>query len=207
MIGILNIGLGNVQSVYNAVYENGYDPIFVSKPEELEQLTHFIMPGVGNFSAVMHSLEQLKLVPAIQALIARGVPTLGICLGMQLLATSGEEGGLCKGFDAIAAKVKAIPNSNNLRVPHVGWNEVKFTQEHPVFADIKDTRDFYFVHSYHMECLSGDNIIATTDYGSDLVCVAGNKNVIGVQFHPEKSQKNGMQLLENFCEWDGEFHA
>ena len=205
MIGILNIGLGNVQSVYNAIYENGYDPVFVNKPEELDKLSHFILPGVGNFNAVMARMQQLGFVDAIKALIARGTPTLGICLGMQLLASSGEEGGVTSGFDAINAKVTKIPNSSGLRVPHVGWNEVKFTQAHPVFEEIKDSRDFYFVHSYHMQCQQVDSVIATTEYGESLVCVAAHKNVIGVQFHPEKSQKNGMQLLENFCEWDGCF--
>lgn len=207
MIGILNIGLGNVQSVYNAIYENGYDPIFVSKPEELAELTHFILPGVGNFTAVMQRLHQLGFVDKIQELIDRGIPTLGICLGMQLLATKGEEGGITNGFNAIAANVQAIKAQQNLRVPHVGWNDVTIYQPHPVFAEIKDNRDFYFVHKYHMVCQQKEHIIATTDYGDNLVCIAANKNVIGVQFHPEKSQKNGMQLLENFCDWDGAFNA
>ncbi|MCW8833711.1 MAG: imidazole glycerol phosphate synthase subunit HisH [Colwellia sp.] len=205
MIGILNIGLGNVQSVYNAIYENGYDPVFINTPEQLADLSHFILPGVGNFNAVMKRLEQLGFVSAINDLIARGTPTLGICLGMQLLATTGVEGGEIKGLNAISAKVPAITPLQGLRVPHVGWNEVNFCQKHPVFEEIKDGRDFYFVHSYHVTCQHSKNVIATTDYGESLTCVIATKNVIGVQFHPEKSQKNGMQLLENFCEWDGCF--
>ncbi|WP_417668691.1 imidazole glycerol phosphate synthase subunit HisH [Pseudoalteromonas tetraodonis] len=203
MIGILNIGLGNVQSVYNAIYENGYDPIFVDKPEMLTDLSHFILPGVGNFKAVTQRLDQMGFLTAIDDLIERGTPTLGICLGMQLLATTGSEGGNINGLNAINANVSAMIPTENYRVPHVGWNEVHFTQAHPIFDQIKDKRDFYFVHSYHMECEDAANVIATINYGRDFVCAVANKNTIGVQFHPEKSQKNGMKLLENFCEWDG----
>ncbi|MBL4942743.1 MAG: imidazole glycerol phosphate synthase subunit HisH [Colwellia sp.] len=207
MIGILNIGLGNVQSVYNAIYENGYDPTFVKDPKTLANLSHFILPGVGNFNAVMLRLEQLGFVGAINSLIDNGTPTLGICLGMQLLATTGVEGGLSNGLNAMEGNVSAIAPKDDLRIPHVGWNDVNFCQSHPVFEEIKDGRDFYFVHSYQMNCHRSENIIATTEYGDSFVCVAANKNVIGVQFHPEKSQKNGMQLLENFCEWDGTFNG
>jgi imidazole glycerol-phosphate synthase subunit HisH len=203
MIGILKIGLGNVQSVYNAIYENGYDPIFVNEPEALTELSHFILPGVGNFNGVIQRLKQLGFVDAIENLIASGTPTLGICLGMQLLATTSVEGGISNGLNAINANVSAITPQKGFRVPHVGWNEVNICQAHPIFEEIKDGRDFYFVHSYHMTCQYSANVIATTDYGEKLTCVVANKNVVGVQFHPEKSQKNGMRLLENFCEWDG----
>lgn len=203
MIGILNIGLGNVQSVYNAIYENGFDPIFVDQPEMLIDLSHFILPGVGNYNAVTKKLNQLGFISAIDKLLARGTPTLGICLGMQLLATKGIEGGEINGLNAIKATVPKIKPKNNLRVPHVGWNEVNIKQTHPLFNEIKDQRDFYFVHSYHMKCSEPDNIIATTNYGDEFVCAVAKNNAVGVQFHPEKSQKNGMQLLENFCEWDG----
>ncbi|REL34813.1 imidazole glycerol phosphate synthase subunit HisH [Thalassotalea euphylliae] len=203
MIGILDIGLGNIQSVFNAVYENGYDPILVTEPSQLADITHFIMPGVGNFSAVSQQLETLGFTGAIKDFIASGNPTLGICLGMQLLATNSLEGGLSTGLEIISAQVKPINEITELPVPHVGWNEAKFTQQHPIFENIKDCRDFYFVHSYHMACDSSENILAITDYGEPLVCIVAKGNVVGVQFHPEKSQKNGMQLLENFCEWDG----
>ena len=122
---------------------------------------------------------------------------------MQLLATKGLEGGETNGLDVIPATVDKIDSTAGLRVPHVGWNEASFSQSHPVFEEIKDHRDFYFVHSYHMKCQDKANILATTNYGQELVCAVAKKNVVGVQFHPEKSQKNGMQLLENFCEWDG----
>ena len=204
MIGILNIGLGNVQSVYNAIYENGYDTIFINTPEELTSLTHLILPGVGNFSAVMSTLKTLNFVDAIQQFIAEGKPTLGICLGMQLLATSGREGGTTQGLGIIPATVEPIPTNAELRIPHVGWNEAAYSNHHPIFNQIKDQRDFYFVHSFHMNCEHNDDILATTQYGNPLVCAVAKNNVVGVQFHPEKSQKNGMQLLENFCEWDGQ---
>lgn len=204
MIGILNVGLGNIQSVYNAIYENGYDPVLVDSPEQLEELTHFVLPGVGNFSAVMSLLDQLGFIEPIKAYIDSGKPTLGICLGMQLLAAIGTEGGQSTGLGFIPAKVESLDKSLGFRIPHVGWNEVSFAQQHPIFEDIKDHRDFYFVHSFHMTCSEPQHVLATTDYCQGFVSVVGAKNVVGVQFHPEKSQKNGMQLLENFCEWDGQ---
>lgn len=203
MIGILNIGLGNIQSVYNAVYENGFDPVLVTQPEQLAELSHFILPGVGHFNAVSKKLEELGFSQAIQAFIAEGKPTLGICLGMQLLATNSVEGSLTSGLDIIPANILPIAELTDLPVPHVGWNEVALTQSHPVFDNIKDHRDFYFVHSYHMKCQNTEHVLATTDYGQQLICCVAKDNVVGVQFHPEKSQKNGMQLLENFCDWDG----
>lgn len=203
MIGILNIGSGNVQSVFNAIYENGYDPIFIHKPEELSELSHLILPGVGSFSTVIEKLSTLGFIEPIKHFINNGKPTLGICLGMQLLASLGYEGKKSAGLNIINGNVTAIPQDNQLRIPHVGWNNVNYQLPHPVFKNIKDQRDFYFVHSYHMQCQNTENIIATTDYGSQIVCAVGKKNALGVQFHPEKSQKNGMLLLENFCEWDG----
>lgn len=205
MIGILNIGLGNIQSVYNAIYENGYDPVLIDKPEQLEQLSHFILPGVGNFSAVSQQLQELGFVEAIKAFTEQGKPVLGICLGMQLLASNSCEGSSSTGLDIIKGSVLPIEEITELPVPHVGWNEVKFQQQHPIFDNIKDFRDFYFVHSYHFKCEHQNNVLASTDYGQTLTCIVAHNNVIGVQFHPEKSQKNGMQLLENFCEWDGQW--
>jgi len=163
-----------------------------------------ILPGVGNFNAVISGLHQLNFVDAIQNFIKENKPTLGICLGMQLLATTGQEGGTSQGLDSIPASIKKIETQAEFRIPHVGWNEVKYSNPHPIFDNIKDQRDFYFVHSYHMQCIDQKNIIATTNYGKQLVCAVANKNVVGVQFHPEKSQKNGMLLLENFCQWDGQ---
>ncbi|MCJ8320007.1 MAG: imidazole glycerol phosphate synthase subunit HisH [Colwellia sp.] len=204
MIGILNIGVGNVQSVYNAIYENGFDPVFVNSPDEIKDLSHLILPGVGNFSAVMANLNKLNFVNPIKNFSAENKPMLGICLGMQLLASYSEEGNKTSGLNIIPATVSKIDNTQQLRVPHVGWNEVNCTQKHPIFINIKDQRDFYFVHSYHMQCNNRENVIATTHYGTELTCAVAYKNVVGVQFHPEKSQKNGMQLLENFCNWDGQ---
>ncbi|REL30276.1 imidazole glycerol phosphate synthase subunit HisH [Thalassotalea euphylliae] len=207
MIGILDIGLGNIQSVYNAIYENGYDPVLVNQPEQLRELSHFIMPGVGNFSAVSQMLAKSGFDRAIKNLIAEGKPTLGICLGMQLLASFSREvvgdEKQAEGLDIIPAQVLPIADTVSLPVPHVGWNEAKIAQKHPIFENIKNLRDFYFVHSYHMQCQRSEHVLATTDYQHSLVCIVAKDNVVGVQFHPEKSQKNGMQLLENFCEWDG----
>jgi glutamine amidotransferase len=204
MIGILNIGLGNVQSVYNAIYESGFDPIFVESANTINDLTHLIMPGVGNFSAVMQQLDQGNYIEPIVEFANNKQPLLGICLGMQLLTTSSNEGGQCQGLNLIPASVDKIPAEENQRVPHVGWNTVSCQFEHPVFDNIKDNRDFYFVHSYHATCHNKKHSLAVTDYANSLTCAIARDNISGVQFHPEKSQKNGMQLLENFCDWDGQ---
>ena len=128
-------------------------------------------------------------------------PVLGICLGFQLLAEFSEEGNLA-GLGYIPGKVRRL-NKALLPVPHTGWNSVEQKSTHPLFKGIKNGRDFYFVHSYEMRVNQPEQILAATDYGGEVICGVGFENIVGVQFHPEKSQKNGLQLLENFCRWDG----
>lgn len=203
MIAILNAGLGNLRSVYNAVYENGFDPEYVDDPEVLEDYSHIIVPGVGNFAAVMDVLEKGGFVEPLKSHVREGKPLLGICLGMQLLTSFGEEGGQHEGLGFIEGNVKKIDVSNDLRLPHVGWNTVSFQQDHPVLEGIKPDRDFYFVHSYEMECVDQADVLGVTDYGKKITCAVARGSAVGMQFHPEKSQRNGMAILENFCDWDG----
>ncbi len=202
MIGILDIGMGNLRSVQNAVYQNGFDPIVVTDAENFDDLTHLILPGVGNFSAVMPGIECRKLKQPILDFVASGRPLLGTCLGMQLLMSFSEEGGTHAGLGLIAGKVKRL-SGEDLRVPHVGWNILNMTQPHPVFQGIKSGRDFYFVHSYSAICEDEADLFGITEYGGAVTAVVGRANVIGTQFHPEKSQVNGLRLIENFCRWDG----
>ena len=126
------------------------------------------------------------------------------CLGMQLMADYGEEGTGADGLCLIPGKVIKIPSENNLILPHMGWNTINFTTNHPIFKNVKNNIDCYFVHSYHFVPKDKKHILSKTHYGIDFASVIGNKNLIGFQFHPEKSQKNGLKLLENFCNWDGE---
>ena len=203
MIGILDNAMGNLRSVYNAVYQSGNDPVVVTRPEEFSELSHLIVPGVGHFQAAMARLREAGAAEAIRAFAADGRPVLGICLGMQLLAEHGSEGGESPGLGLIAGSVRPLPRDGQIRVPHVGWNTVRFRREHPATVGLKPERDFYFVHSFAMHCDDPGDVLAVTEYGEEFDCMVAHANVVGFQFHPEKSQANGMRLIENFCAWDG----
>lgn len=204
MIGILDLQLGNLRSVANSVYALGFDYQFIESASMLEDMTHLIIPGVGHFQAAMDYLHQSQLITAIQHFHASRRPILGICLGMQLLATVGYEGGETPGLGWIPGMVQRFVAQPKLKIPHVGWNTVHFQCAHPLFEEIKNQRDFYFVHSYHFVCAEVHAIGATTEYGTLFPSIVLHQHVAGVQFHPEKSQKNGLKLLENFCRWDGQ---
>ena len=202
MIGVLNIGMGNLRSVENAVYQLGFDPLVVEHQCGFDDLTHLILPGVGNFSAAMPEIDTRQLKQPILDFVASGRPLLGTCLGMQLLMGMSDEGGIHAGLGLIAGNVGRL-QGEGLRVQHVGWNILNLTQAHPIFLGIKKGRDFYFVHSYAAVCEQEKDVLASTEYGGPVTAVVGRANVVGVQFHPEKSQVNGLRLIENFCNWDG----
>lgn len=202
MIGVLDIGIGNLGSVKNALYNLGMDSVPVSTPADFLEITHLLLPGVGSFASAMDKLNSTKLVDPIHCFAKNGKPILGICLGMQLLATRGIEGGACSGLDLVPGQINPITPTKALRIPHMGWNEVVQKKTHPLLRGIRDNADFYFVHSYRFQVLH-DDVIAVTEHGEIFPSIVGLNNVIGVQFHPEKSQSNGMKLLENFCSWDG----
>lgn len=203
MIGILSIGLGNLRSVENAVYQNGFDSLSVSDATKFDDLTHLIIPGVGNFGAAMPEIDRRGLRPAILDFVASGRPVMGACLGMQLLMAVGEEGGTNDGLGLIPGRVVRMTPPEGCRLPHVGWNVVDMRRDHPVCEGIKSRRDFYFVHSYMAKCDDEADVIGETDHGAPVTAIVGRANVIGFQFHPEKSQVNGLKLVENFCAWDG----
>lgn len=202
MIGILDIGMGNLRSVHNAVYQNGFDPVIVDTASELDVLTHLILPGVGNFGTAMPEIEVRAFRQPILDFAASGRPLLGTCLGMQLLMGVGEEGGIRAGLDLIPGRVTRL-TGKDLRVPHVGWNVLNITRLHPIFEGVKKGCDFYFVHSYAAVCEDELDLLGSTEYGGPVTAVIGRANVVGVQFHPEKSQVNGLRIIENFCNWDG----
>jgi imidazole glycerol-phosphate synthase subunit HisH len=202
MIGILNIGMGNLRSVENAVLQLGFDPVVVEHQNSFDDLTHLILPGVGNFSAAMPEIAARQLTQPILDFVASGRPLLGTCLGMQLLMGMSDEGGFHVGLGLIAGRVGRL-QGEGLRVPHVGWNILNMARPHAIFQGIKKGRDFYFVHSYAAVCAQDEDLLASTEYGGPVTAVVGRGNVVGVQFHPEKSQVNGLRLIENFCNWDG----
>ncbi len=195
---IVDYGLCNIDSVVRAVKECGHTPLASEKPEDLDTADKLIIPGVGNFSQAMTNLNETGWADAIRkAALDDELPLLGICLGMQLLATRSEEGDNAAGLDLIPGEVTRL-NGTGLRVPHVGWNEVAQLHNDPVFDRVDDKKDFYFVHSYHFSPSNPDTILATTPYEIDFVSVVRRKNIYGVQFHPEKSLKAGLHLLHNF---------
>lgn len=203
MIGILDLNLGNIGSVKNAVYELGYDYMVLSEKEQFDDITHLILPGVGTYKQAMENFHSSGLEDAFYYYVKSKRPLLGICLGMQILSDTGTEIEPMKGLGLIEGSVEKFPDSINLVIPHVGWNTVNRNFEHPIFENIKPNVDFYFVHSFHFKSENSTIIAATTDYGYDFISVVAKENVIGTQFHPEKSQGNGLKVLENFCKWDG----
>ena len=203
MIGILDIGMGNLRSVHNAVYQNGFDPVIVKFDKDFDDLTHLILPGVGNFSAAMPEIENRGLRLSVLDFVDSGRPLLGTCLGMQLLMKRSEEGGVHDGLGLIPGEVIRL-TGRNLRVPHVGWNILNIKSIHPIFEGIKKGCDFYFVHSYHVICEYQKDLLGSTEYGGSVSAVIGRDNVVGIQFHPEKSQVNGLRMIENFCNWNGQ---
>ena len=199
VLAIIDYGLCNLDSVVRAVEECGHSAHVIDEPSKLRDATGIILPGVGSYSDGMHQLEQRGFVaPLIYSVLEVGMPLLGICLGMQLLSTKGTEGRHCSGLGLIPGEVVRFEIKDSaLRIPHMGWNDVTYLKKSPLFEDIPDETDFYFVHSYHFEC-SDEYVLARTSYGGEFVSVVGSQNVFGTQFHPEKSLQNGLKLLKNF---------
>jgi imidazole glycerol-phosphate synthase subunit HisH len=202
---IIDYGMGNLHSVRRAFEECGANVLISDDPKDIRKATHVVLPGVGSFHDGMESLLKSGWCEAIRTEAGnKGIPMLGICLGMQLLAEKGYEGGEIKGLGLVPGTVeKMIPSSTRTRLPHVGWNEIYHTKESPVFKDIPDGTDFYFVHSYHFIPSKQENGIAMTPYCGEFVSAVMNENVFGVQFHPEKSQKYGFQVIRNFLTLNG----
>nr|WP_297767937.1 imidazole glycerol phosphate synthase subunit HisH [uncultured Butyrivibrio sp.] len=200
MIGIIDYGLGNLGSIKNMLKIIGEKAIISSDTAELDHCDKLILPGVGAFDAGMNSLNETGLTQYIKdtALIAKK-PILGICLGMQLLGEKSEEGTL-QGLGLIPFESKRFQvQDQNLKVPHMGWDIVDIQKDIPLTHGLFDKRQrYYFVHSYHAVCNSPDNVLMTCDYGYEFAAAVVKENVMGVQFHPEKSHSFGMQLLENF---------
>lgn len=199
MVGIINYGLGNLGSVQNMLKVIGEKSIISSNPEELDKCDRYILPGVGAFDAGMKKLNESGLVDYIKEKANKEKkPILGICLGMQLLGRRSEEGtlpglGLIP-FDNIRFRL----DDTDLKIPHMGWDIVEFKQDNPLLSGLEGTQRYYFVHSYHAQCDSKENVLMTCDYGYEFAASVVKDNIMGVQFHPEKSHDFGMALLRNF---------
>jgi len=200
MIGLLDYGMGNLSSVSNALDHLGIDNTIVNSSEVFSEISRLIIPGVGSYSRAMENINVNQYLKEIKDFEASGKPLLGICLGMQLLSFLGTEPSIVQGLEIIEGEVHLFPEDLDLRIPHVGWNGIELVNKHPILKDVKLDVDFYFVHSYHFSKAKEENIIAQTNYGIKFPSIVCNdtKNVIGIQFHPEKSQKQGLKILENF---------
>lgn len=191
--------MGNLDSVARATEECGGAPVVTASEDEIARAPAVILPGVGAFTKGMERIRERNLDEILDTHVRqRGVPLLGLCLGMHLLATRGDEGGASLGLGWIDGEVRRLPSDNGLRVPHVGWNEVHHDNGSPLLTGVESGRDFYFVHSFHLVCADPAQVVATTPYGQSFTSVVEAENVYGVQFHPEKSQRAGFQLLRNF---------
>ena len=197
---IIDYGMGNVYSVKGALEVVGVEAVLTNDPESIKDASHIIIPGVGNFLEGMAKLRERQLDKAIKhAAVEKKIPVLGICLGMQLLAAHGLEGGSTSGLGLIPGKVIKLKSyTNNERIPHVGWNEVHFIQSTFITDGIVSGTDFYFVHSYHFLAEDKEYMFSQTPYCTNFTSIVCNENIIGVQFHPEKSSRAGLKLLENF---------
>jgi glutamine amidotransferase len=202
-LGIIDVGIGNIGSLQGALYYQGWDSERVTSSQDVRGFSHLILPGVGTFYEGMRRLRDFYMVEVIKDHANQGKPLMGICLGMQLLSDYGSEGGGRSGLGLIPGRVDRFDLPKTYRLPHVGWNSVDFKNNHPIVASVKVGVDFYFVHSYRFVTEDSVYTIASTNYGEDFSSIVANRNVIGFQFHPEKSQKNGLKILDNFCNWDG----
>ncbi len=203
MIVIINYGLGNINAIYS-VYKNLNIPVKIaSKPSDLENSRKIILPGVGAFDYAMERLDKSGMRETLDDLVLnKQSSVLGICVGMQMLAKSSDEGDL-PGLGWLDAKVKILKKyieNFELSVPHMGWNNISPKKKHPLLTDLSKSSYFYFLHSYYFETNDDTNIISTTNYGNDIVSIINSGNIYGVQFHPEKSHDNGIMLLKNFFE-------
>lgn len=208
-IALIDYGSGNIHSAARALRVAANDAKktreikVTSDPEALRQADRIVLPGVGHFADCMEKLSAKDgLIEALEAEVLTGdKPFLGICVGMQLMATRGLEDGDTPGLGWIPGTVARIAPAGNLPVPHMGWNEIRAERDHPLLAGMGDGAHVYFVHSYAMQADDPAHVLATTDYGGAVSACIGRDNLFGTQFHPEKSQATGLRLLSNFITW------
>ena len=204
-ITIVDYGLGNIasakQSVLRVIHENNIDAqVDISKdPKKIKKSSHIILPGQGAFKTCMSGLQDvLGMIEALEdAVIKNKKYFLGICIGMQLLADIGYENGIHKGLGWIPGSIKKL-EVENLKLPHMGWNNVKIINNSYKMNFSQENKDFYFVHSYFFDCLEGKNVVGTTNYGLNFPSIIAKENIYGVQFHPEKSSNQGLDLIKDF---------
>ncbi len=207
-VAIVDYGSGHLRSAAKA-FERAAGPktsvTVTARAADLAEASHIVLPGVGAFADCMAGLAGVKgMVEALEEnVIGAGKPFLGICVGMQLMAERGLEHGTHRGLGWIGGEVRRVePSDKSLKIPHMGWNDVSLTQTgHPVLAGLANGDHVYFVHSYQFVCADPAQVLATVDYGGAVTAIVGRDNMLGTQFHPEKSQKVGLDLIANFLQW------
>jgi len=201
MIAIIDYGMGNIHSVQKALESMGAKTIVANKPTDIKSSDKVVLPGVGAFDDAMQELKRQDLISALNEHIKAKKIFLGICLGMQLLFESSEEARVTKGLGLLKGRVRKFENKDNLKVPHMGWNQLKIRNiSCPLLKDIPDNSYVYFCHSYYPKPQDERIIAATTDYGIDFTSILWQDNIYGAQFHPEKSQEAGLKILKNFVD-------
>jgi glutamine amidotransferase len=200
-IGVINYGMGNIASVSNALSFIGFEASVINSPNELEACDKIILPGVGAFPIAMKNLNELQFLDALnEKVFSKKTPIIGLCLGMQLLFDSSEEHGNHNGLGWVKGQVKDLKREITLTVPHMGWNRLEVKKQSRLLTGINEEEfDYYFVHSFYCKCENPSDVIATVNYGVEMDVMIQSDNVFGCQFHPEKSQKSGLELLKNFC--------
>jgi glutamine amidotransferase len=195
MIAIADYGIGNLGSVTKAFRRTGAEVLLSGEPDALRRADALVLPGDGAFAATMAEVERRGLVPVLREAVETGKPLLGICVGMQLLFEESEEHGRHAGLGLLPGRVRRI--EGDLPVPHMGWNRLRLCRPHPVLDGVHDGAYVYFVHSYHCDA-PADIVVATTDYGRGIAAIVAKGSVLGMQFHPEKSQEVGLRLVAGF---------
>lgn len=196
-LAIIDYGVGNLRSVEKAFAAMDCEAIVSGDEKVLRAAERLVLPGVGAFGACMKALSERGLDQLVREKVAAGTPLLGVCVGMQLLFEESDEFGATAGLGFLRGRVRRF--SDDLVVPHVGWNRVKERQSHALFSDLQPEAFFYFVHSYYCEPLENEVVVGQTEYGVNYASVVARENICGVQFHPEKSQESGLRLLKNFA--------
>lgn len=203
MITVVDYDIGNLSAVANMFKRIGAECEITSDAEKIRNATKLVLPGNGAFDACMRALHQTGLIPVLEEKVLQGLtPLLGICVGAQMLGRGSEEG-IEKGLGWLDMIVKRFPSTLNLKIPHMGWTEVeRIRPEDPLVSGLDDRPRFYFVHSYYMEPEDSQYVLLSAHYGIDFAAAVRSGNIVGVQFHPEKSHRYGKQLLEQFSRWN-----
>lgn len=203
MVAIIDYDAGNIKSVEKAVNALGYEAVVTRDRSSILNAEHVILPGVGAFGDAMKKLHSYGLVEVIREVVANRTPFLGICLGLQLMFESSEEAPGVEGLSLLKGRIVRLPDTEDLKIPHIGWNSLKYPNSGRLFAGIPEDSYVYFVHSYYLQVGEPEIVKATTEYGALVHASVEKENVFACQFHPEKSSEVGMKILENFLKIEG----